>query len=446
MTQNHYLSGNFAPLDDELTSFDLPVTGEIPRELAGRFLRIGPNPIDPDPATYHWFTGSGMVHGLRLREARAEWYRRRFVRDDRVVAARGGPPVPGPQHGDIGEGVVNTNIIGLAGRTYALVEAGSVPVELDYELETLTRSDFDGTLPGGFTAHPKRDPDTGEMHACVYHFGWDHIQYVVVGTDGRVRKTVDVPLPGKPMIHDCSITENWFVFLDLPVVFRGEMILEGRSLPYRWDPDRPARVGLLPREGTAADVVFAEVDPCFVFHPLNSYEDDDGRIVLDVVRHPKMFETDLRGPNEGAPTLDRWLVDPKGGPVKEARLDDRGQEFPRMDERRIGRRHRYGYGAGLRPGAFVAGGLLKHDLDRGTTEVYDEGAARQFMEPVFVPRTPDAAEDDGWLLAFVHDGAANRADVEILHAQDLAAGPVATIHLPDRVPFGFHGNWVPDAG
>ena len=246
------------------------------------------------------------------------------------------------------------------------------------------------------------------------------------------------------MIHDCSITENWFVFLDLPVVFDAELTLKGYALPYRWAPDRPARVGLLPREGGAEDVVYAEVEPCYVFHPLNSYEDADGRVVLDVVRHPKMFESDMRGPNEGAPTLDRWLVDPKGGPVKETRLDDHGQEFPRMDERLIGRPHRFGYGAGLAAGAEVKGGLFKHDLDKGQTLVRDEGDHRQFMEAVFVPRSADADEDDGWLMTYVHDAERGRADVQILHAQDFEGAPVATVHLPDRVPFGFHSNWVPD--
>jgi carotenoid cleavage dioxygenase len=339
---------------------------------------------------------------------------------------------------------VNTNVIGHAGRTFALVEAGSTPVELDYELETLTRTDFGGTLPGGFTAHPKRDPKTNELHACVYYFGWDYIQYVVVGADGRVRKTVDVPLDDRPMIHDCSITENWFVILDLPVIFDAEVAMSGSGMPYHWAQDRAARVGLLPREGEAKDVVWSEVDPCYVFHPLNSYEDSDGRVVLDVVRHPRMFATDEHGPSEGATTLERWLVDPKGGPVKESRLDDHSQEFPRMDERRIGSHHRFGYAAALHQGVETPRGLLKHDLEQSTTQIYDEGSHRQFMEPVFVPRSADADEDDGWLMAYVHDAKENKADVVVLHAQDLAAGPVATVHLPDRVPFGFHCNWVPD--
>lgn len=444
MSDNPYLTGNFAPVQDELTATDLPVRGELPRELCGRLLRIGPNPLgEVDPATHHWFVGSGLVHGVRLREGRAEWYRRRFVRDDQVVAVKGWPPVEGPKHAEELGGGANTNVIGHAGRTYAVVEAGSRPVELDYELETIARSDFHGTLPGSFTAHPKRDPETGELWALAYYHGWEHVQVLRVGADGRVKRVVEVPMPHKPMIHDCAITPNWFAILDLPVTFDPSVVERGSQLPYAWQEDRPARVGLLPRDGGADDVVWCELDPCWVFHPLNAFEDAAGRTVIDVVRHPKVFARDLRGPNEGATTLDRWLIDPAGGPVKEERLDDRGLEFPRHDERRVGRLYRYGYAVGL-SGGFEHGGLQKIDLERGTTEVRDEGPERCFMEPVFVPRHADADEDDGWLLAYRHDHARNRGDVVVLSAQDVRGEPLATVELPDRVPFGFHGNWVPD--
>jgi carotenoid cleavage dioxygenase len=443
MNENVYLSGNFAPVREETTALDLTVTGTIPRELRGRLLRIGPNPVvPPDPAAYHWFTGNGLVHGLRLRDGRAEWYRSRFVRDDAVTAARGWPRTPGPRHG-MGEGVANTNVIGHAGRTWAIVEAGGLPVELSGELETVTYSDFGGTLEGSFTAHPKRDPETGELHAVTYYWAWDHLKYVVVGNDGRVRRTVQVPVPGRPMVHDCAITERHVVLFDLPVHFDLALVEGGAPFPYRWNPDHGARVGLLPREGGAEDVRWLEVPLCYVFHPLNAFDLADGQVVLDVVRHPRMFASDLLGPNEGGPTLDRWILDPASGKVSEERLDDRPQEFPRHDERRVGRPIRYGYAATFAPGPCL-GPILKHDLQRRATEVHDEGPGRAFQEPVFVPRTPDSAEDDGWVMAYVHDAARDRADVVILHAQDFAGGPVATIHLPTRVPFGFHGNWAPD--
>ena len=242
VSPNPYLSGNFAPVDDELDVADLPVQGRIPEGLTGRLLRIGPNPVQArDPKTYHWFTGSGMVHGVRLRDGRAEWYRNRFVRDDTVTEVKHWPRTPGPRHG-MGSGTANTNVVGLDGRTFAIVEAGGLPVELTYDLDTVQMSDFDGTLPGSFTAHPKRDPATGENHAVVYYWEWDYVQYVVVGTDGRVRKTVDIPVPGKPMVHDCAITESQVVIMDLPVTFDLDAAMSGTgTLPYSWNPDYGAR-------------------------------------------------------------------------------------------------------------------------------------------------------------------------------------------------------------
>ncbi len=444
MSENMYLQGNFGPVEDETTAFDLPVRGEIPTELGGRLLRIGPNPVEPPGESYHWFTGNGLVHGLRLREGKAEWYRSRYVRDDQVCRVKGWDPTPGPRFSEVAGGGANTNIIVQAGKTFAIVEAGGNPVELSDELDTVARSDFDGTLPGPFSAHPKRDPETGELHVLGYFFGWEQLQYIVVGTDGRVRKTVDVPVPGggRPMIHDCSITENYFIVFDLPVLFDPEMGGEA-GFPYRWFDDYGARVGLLPREGAADDITWHEVDPCYVFHPQNSDEDSDGRVVLDVVRHPKMFASVRNGPNEGSPTLDRWLIDPRGGPVKEDRLSDHGQEFPRIDERLIGKPYRYGYCGAVGEG-LLFGGLLKHDLQTGES-LHREEPGLQYQEPVFVPRSDDADEDDGWLLSYVHNAERNAADVVILHAQDFLGAPLATIELPARVPFGFHGNWAPDA-
>ena len=443
MSENPYLSGNFGPVEEETTAFDLKVKGEIPEALNGRLLRIGPNPLSPDPATHHWFLGSGLVHGVRLEGGNALWYRSRLVRDDTVVQVRGGDPVPGPGSADEDNGAVNTNVIGLAGKTFAIVEAGGRPVELTDELETVQRSNFDGTLPGGFTAHPKVDPDTGEVHAAVYSPFDEYVHHVVVGSDGRVERNVDIHLPHKPMIHDCAITENYFIVLDLPTVFDGGLLVEGWHMPFRWHPELPARVGLLPRDGQADDIVWCEVEPCYVFHPMNAYEDADGRVVLDVARHPKMFDTDFRGPNEGPTRLERWLLDPKGGPAKIDVIDDRSQEFPRHDERLVGKPYRYGYAVGLGEG-FEAIALYKHDLAKGTKETHEEGPHRAFFEAVFVPAHDDAAEDEGWLLAYVHDAERNQADVVVIDAQDFAAPPIATIELPARVPFGFHGNWVAD--
>lgn len=443
MTANPYLEGNFGPVEGELTSFDLRVEGELPEALNGRLLRIGPNPIAPDPKSHHWFIGNGLVHGVRLEAGRALWYRRRFVRDEAIADRDGGRRVPGPL-GPFGGGVANTNVVSIAGQIYAIVEAGSFPVRLDDELETVERSDFGGGLKQGFSAHPKLCPDTGEAHVAVYGPFDEYVHHVVVSREGRVLRDEPVHLPHKPMVHDCALTPSWFVVLDLPCTLDADAIVAGSPLPYRWHPEQGARVGLLPRTGSAADVRWFDVEPCYVFHPMNAHEDAAGRVVIEVARHPAMFARDFRGPNEGPPTLDRWTLDPASGLAKEERLDDRGQEFPRIDERRVGKPYRYGYSAAIGSG-FEAPRLLKHDLLEGRSEVHEEGGHRLFFEPVFVPRHDRAGEDEGWVMAYAYDRRENKSDVVVIDAQDFAAGPIARVQLPDRVPFGFHGNWVPDA-
>jgi carotenoid cleavage oxygenase len=444
--ENVYLKGNFAPVQEEVVAYDLPVTGSLPGELVGRYLRNGPNPIGPvDLRTHHWFVGTGMVHGVRLRDGKAEWYRNRYVRGDEVAAAQGLSPLPGLRHPLFGGAAPNTNVIGHAGSTWALVEAGGLPVELDDELESVRYIDFDGAWPGSFSAHPKRDPVTGELHLVGYYWEWDHVKYVVVRTDGSIRKVVEIPVPGSIMVHDVGITDSSIVIFDLPVTFQLDALGRGYPFPSRWDPDYHARVGVLPRDGDAGDVRWADVEPCYVYHPLNAYDLPDGRVVMDVARHPRMFATDLNGPDEGTPTLDRWTIDPTAGKVLEERLDDRGQEFPRVDERLVGKPHRYGYCASFEAGPITHGALVKHDFERGTTTTHSYGEGRGSGEGVFIPRSDDAAEDDGWVMSLVYDAATDRSDLVILDAQDFAGEPVATVHLPQRVPYGFHGNWIPDA-
>jgi carotenoid cleavage dioxygenase-like enzyme len=450
-----FTQGPFAPVTEEVTAVDLPVTGSLPPELAGRYLRNGPNPLDADEPVQHWFLGAGMVHGLRLRDGRAEWYRNRWVRS-RQVAERLGEPWPGgPVHGDM-DFAANTHVIGHAGRTLATVEAGPLPYELTEELDTVGPCDFGGTLPGGYAAHTKLDQRTGELHAVAYFWAWDHVQHVVVGPDGTVSRTTDVPVPDGPMMHDFALTERYVVLLDLPVTFSMDAAAAGAQLPYGWNPAHPPRVGLLPRAGDAGAVQWFDVDPCWVFHTLNAYDDERGRVVLDLCRYQGAYDlASLIG--AGSLTLDRWTLDPATGAVTQQCLDDRPQEFPRVDERLVSRPYRYGYSAVTgdvgratvrMDGAFAddafADALLKHDLATGAVEEHRFPRGSAVGEAVFAPSAPGAAEDDGYLMAFVHDPDRGAADLVVLSAQDLAGGPVARVHLPARVPLGFHGSWLPD--
>jgi carotenoid cleavage dioxygenase len=441
---NPYLEGNFAPVGEEVTATDLPVTGTLPADLDGRFVRNGPNPVvAPDPDRYHWFTGSGMVHGVRLQDGRAAWYRNRWVRSADVAAALGEPPHPGPVFRDH-DFAANTNVLEMGGRTMALVESGGRPYELTDDLGTVGPSDLGGTLPGAFTAHPKFDPVTGEGHALAYWWGWgNRVQHLVLDGNGEVSRSRFVDTTGGPMLHDVAITERWVVVMDLPVVFDLDAAMAGEALPYHWDAGYPARLGFLPRDGVG-EVRWTEIEPCYVFHVLNAYDEGE-EVVVEGVRWPRMFAGAVSGPFEsGTPALWRWTVDPEAGRAKDEQLDDHAEEFPRIDERLTGRRHRFGYAAATLPAADGDhGGIVKHDLVRGTTEQLDLGWGAGESEAVFVPRAGGTAEDDGWLLSYVYDAARDTSDLVVVAADDLAAGPVARVHLPQRVPFGFHGNWFP---
>lgn len=443
---NKWLSGMYAPMPHEVTATKLEVAGELPVELTGRYVRNGPNPLGPvDPATYHWFTGDAMVHGVQLREGTAEWYRARWVRSTAVSEALGEEPRPGPRHG--GQDTANTNVIGIDGRTFALVEAGACPVELSLELDTIEHSDLGGTLPDGFTAHPKVDPRTGELHAIAYYWALPYLEYLVVGPDARVRKVEHIEVDHGPMVHDCSITERWMVVYDFPVDFDLELAMAGTRFPYVWNEGRAARIGVLPLGGSGAEVRWFEASPCYSFHPLNAHDDGD-RIVIDLVRYPKMFDVHRLGPDDGPPTLWRYTIDTASGVVSEVQLSDVPMEFPRVDERVVGRRHRRGYAMEVGRdggGNDIGGRLLVLDAASDEVRPVDLGPGRLSGEWVMVPRSEDSAEDDGWLMGLVADTSADLSELVVLDAADPDAGPVASVRLPNRVPVGFHGNWIPTA-
>ncbi len=440
-----FLSGIHAPMTEELTLTDLPVTGVIPPVFDGRYLRIGPNPIAPDAAGYHWFTGDGMVHGLALKDGKAQWYRNRWIRSAKVGEHLDAGAAPGPRHGF---DTVNTNVIGIDGRTWALVEAGSYPVELSDTLDEQTYNAFDDTLVGSFTAHPHLDPATGEHHAIAYEATDPAtVRHVVLSPTGRVVREEPVKVAHGPSIHDCGVTARYAVILDLPVTFSMKAMIGGHGFPYRWNPDHQARVGLLPRDGKGEDTIWCAVDPAYVFHVANSYDDTDGNVVLDVVAYSTMFADGRHGPDGRNLGLERWTVDPAARTVARRTLDATPQEFPRPDERRWGRPYRYAYALELPtepdPRFVGATALFKHDLAAGTRETHEFGAGRHPGEFVFVPAHADAGEDEGWLIGLVVDLPNETTDLVILDARAFAGPPVASVRLPHRVPPGFHGNWLP---
>ena len=445
--ENPFLAGVYAPLHDELSISDLTVSGQIPASLSGRYLRIGPNPYKEPAADYHWFTGDGMVHGIRLRNGKAEWYRNRYVRSQALEAAGGPSAAPGPRRQ--ASDSVNTNVVQMHGRPVVMVEAGSNPAILDNDLNTVAYTDFEGSLAAPFSAHPHLDPLTGEFHAITYQGTIpDTIWHVVLDPTGKVTRQLPIPVQHGPSIHDCSITKHYVIILDLPVTLSIAAALAGQKFPYAWNTEHQARIGLLPRQGGVDDIIWCSIDPCYVFHVVNSYEEADGTVIVDCSVHQTMFEGRSVGPHGKPLGFERWRVDPKTKTVERQTIDAAPQDFPRPDERFFGQAYRYAWAVGIadehEAGFLGPQPLYFYDLVTGKRTSREFGPGAVPGEFVFVPRAADASEGDGWLMGYVIDTLSQSTVLVILDAMDSAAEPVARIHIPHRVPAGFHGNWIPD--
>ncbi|MGV0835701.1 carotenoid oxygenase family protein [Mycolicibacterium thermoresistibile] len=435
-TRQFFETGNYAPVAAELTEFDLPVTGAIPPELSGWYLRNGPN---PRRSSAHWFTGDGMIHGVRIENGRAAWYRNRWVRTESFLDPF--PVYNADGTRNLRSSVANTHVVQHAGKTLALVES-SLPYELTTELQTVGAYDFGGKLTNSMTAHPKICPTTGELH----FFGYGsilapHVAYHRADADGELTINRPIDVGALTMMHDFALTAEHVIFLDLPIVFNLELALQGEaSMPYRWDDDYGARLGVLRRDDPFGPVRWFDIDPCYVFHVANAYDTAAGDgIVLQAVRYPELWRHD--GGFDTAAVLWSWTLNLRDGSVSERQLDDRPVEFPRIDDRLTGLPARYGVVVG-------DASLVRYDLDTGAAVEHRFGTADAPGGPgeaVFAPAAAGADTDnlDGWYLSYVYDPVRDGSDLVILDSA-LSAEPVAKIALPQRVPYGFHGSWIAD--
>jgi carotenoid cleavage dioxygenase len=457
-TDSPFLRGNYAPWPMEGDAPHLEVVGELPHDLNGTFYRNGPNPAFRPRGRYHWFDGDGMIHAITLHDGRAS-YRNRWVQSATLREEQAAGRALATSLLDLQateaprlKNAANTNILFHAGKLLALVES-SLPTQLvPCTLETLGEYDFDGRLSGPMTAHPKMDPETGEMLFFGYSPFPPYLVYHVCDATGALLRSEPIDVPWPSMVHDFAITRDEVVFLHFPLVFSFED-MRRRGGAFTWEPERGTRIGVMPRRGGNADVRWFETEAAYAFHPMNAYRDGDA-LVVDVARYRRI---DFMSPRNGDDRIDRdgnlsrmhrWTVDLANGGVRDQPLDDLGAEFPRVDERRLGRRHRFGYAAvqtetrGAMP---EYDGIRAWDLDRNSTQTRSFGPGAGAGEPLFVPRHAAADENDGYVLVLVYDPARNASDFHVLDARNLAGEPIATVRLPHRIPYGFHGNWVPSA-
>lgn len=434
-----HLHGNWAPVEKELSEYNLEVKGEIPKDLSGLFVRNGMNPVSG--YSDHWFFGNGMLHGVYLEDGKAS-YKNRYVRtpyyenDLNVMSS----------FGDLAASPANTHIVNHAGKLLALEET-SLPWELNKDLETLGVENYKGKLNTAMTAHPRVCPETGEMLFFAYSMMREpYLYYYRVSKEGELVQSEPIEIPRPVMMHDWNITRNYVVFMDLPIVSDMDLAVTTGS-PFGFKPECGARLGVMPRDGNNSDVRWFDIDPCFVFHSFNSFEEGN-KIVLYVSRQQEAMVggfKDIYGGETTVARLWRWVIDLDTGTVSEEQLDDGACDFPRVNDNRIGLHSDFGYCMQIKTDVenlTFGENLFKYKLDTGERIDHHLGNNVAGGEPVFAPKPGSTEEDEGWILSLVHERETRRSKLVIIDAQSFDKEPVAEVIIPQRVPYGAHGSWI----
>ena len=452
------LRGNYAPIRMECDIDDVIVRGELPGDLDITYYRNGPDPQFPPRRDHHWFAGDGMLHMFQVQDGRIR-YRNRWVRTGKWQAERReGRSLVNPfnpmqndraARGMVDDGLANTNIVWHGGKLLALEEAHA-PFEIDPDtLDSIGTWRFDDRLAGPMTAHPKIDSKTGEMLFFGYMASGifsKQVSYQTVDASGMLTRRERFKAPFASMMHDFIVTDEHVVFPVFPVTASRTRAIRGKPV-FAWEPDKGTHLAVMRRDGSVADIRWFETDPCYVFHPMNAYTDGNR-----IVAHVMQFDEVPLFPNvDGTPTarprarLTEWTIDlaDNANGVRRRALDDTAGEFPRLDERFAGTTYRHGYYAATANGStdLTFNTIVRHDFRGGRHARYTLPDGDTTGEPVFIPKSTDAAEGDGYLLSVVHRGRENRSDLAFFDAENLADGPIACAELPHRVPYGFHGNW-----
>ncbi|NJL97626.1 MAG: hypothetical protein HC924_01745 [Synechococcaceae cyanobacterium SM2_3_2] len=462
----------------EFGPLQLPIlSGSLPPQLQGSLYRNGPGRLERGGQRVgHWFDGDGAILGIHfgsnLQQATGLY---RFVKthgyqvesqQDRFRYGGYGMTAPGllwQRWGRMVKNVANTSVLALGDQLLALWEAGS-PHQLDLEtLDTVGLSDLGGTLAVGqpYSAHPKRDPVTGE----IFNFGVQIgrrtlLKLYVSDAQGRIQRQAAIPLSGIPLIHDAVLAGSHWVFCIPPVRLNLWPVVAGwqsYSQSLQWKPHLGTEILIVDRQSLEV-VARRQTDPWFQWHFANGFVDRQGEIYIDFVKYGDFATNEYLAqvpsgtPSTHAPGyLNRLKLDPATAKVLSLDpLIPHPCEFPTLAAAEVGNPHQAVYVLTHRPGAdsvhdfFGAIGCLDltdGDPRRQSFVLRDLGPNRYPSEPIFAPDPSQPGR--GWLLTVVFDGNHNSSEVWIFAAHQLQADPVCRLGLPSVVPHSFHGIWCP---
>ena len=462
---NPYMDGSFMHNYKEFNATDLEVIGEIPNDVDGVYLRNTENQVHEPIGRYHPFDGDGMIHSINIKDGEIS-YRNRFVRTKGFAAekeagkslwaglaehpSRSKRPGWGAQ--EALKDSSSTDVIVHAGKVLSTFYQSAE----GYRLDPVTLEQFgtEGWVPiDGISAHPKVDPRTGELLFFNYSKHAPYMHYGVVSADNKLKHYTPIPVPGPRLPHDMAFTENYSILNDMPM-FWNEEALKKDIHAVEYYPDMKTRFAIIPRYGNAEEIQWFEADPTYVLHWTNAYEEGD-EIILD-----GYFQDCPKPPNHPTapagmgrimaflandllqPRLHRWRFNLKTGETTEERLDERIIEFGVINALYSGLKYRYVYATIPTPGYFLFDGLTKNDLETGEHVTHMFGDQRYGSEPAFAPRLNPKSEDDGYVVSIISDLKLNRSEFVMYDAQDIAAGPVCKVILPERICSGVHATWA----
>jgi carotenoid cleavage dioxygenase-like enzyme len=456
-----HLSGNFAPIGPEIDAANLRiVSGRIPSDLRGAYMRNGPNPLFK-PLWYSYpMDGDGMIHAIYFENGRAR-YRNRFVQTRALAAERRAGraiygsfthPVPidpaliGPdgQPGPFKNGAF-ISVLYHGGHLLALDEATTC-YEMSLDLDTIGEWKAGTDAPIRLGAHNRRHPTTGALFTIAYSVKNPTVQVHQIDALGKVANTFSVALAAPTMIHDFILTERYVVLLACPAVFDLKAAQAGKPM-LQWQPNLGTRIGLIALDGSSA--VWLDADPFFVFHFGNGFE-REGQIVIDYVHHDSLA-LGYAAVKQKVPTLHRMTIDVASRKISDTEMAQMVVEFPRFNDALNALPTRFVYLPTLtdtlrlsNPPSATFNTMMKVNMETGKIDRHDFGN-KVAGEATFIPRKPNSGEDDGYLAIFAFDPVHNSSDLVLLDAAHIDAAPVAVIRLPQRVPQGLHGNWVSKA-
>lgn len=501
----HVLQDNFSPVG-ELPPTPCPVVrGSIPPCLAGgAYIRNGPNPQYLPRGPHHLFDGDGMLHSLLLPAAAGDGGAggrtapvtlcSRFVQTYKYTTEHqaGGPVFPNVFSGfhgvgglargavsavrvitgqmnpvEEGVGLANTSLVFFAGKLYALGES-DLPYAVhlspkDGDISTVGRTNFQGKLFAGMTAHPKVDPVTGEMFAFRYGPVPPYLTYFRFGRDGD-KSGPDVPIfsvKQPSFLHDFAITEHYAIFPDIQIVMNPMDMLLGGGSPVGSDPGKVPRLGLLPRYASSeSEMRWFDMPGFNIMHALNAWEEEDGNVIVLVAPNVLSIEHALERTELVHSCVEMVRIDLRSGTVSRTPLSAGNLDFGVIHPGRVGRKNRYAY-LGVGDPMPKISGVVKLDFGLAGKSSDCVVAKRDFGpgcfggEPFFVPADPAeiitggrdelAAEDKGYVVTYVHDEERGQSSFLVMDAQSPELEIVAEVLLPRRVPYGFHGLFVTDA-